>query len=246
MDRAEFDLLCPSCSWHWVQSSLRVDHPFPVPWQIKKNPVAPSWCCFQVFPTYTGTVLSYFHMFRNRLEHFLKANLVANASAGSADMVVRPWLTWLWCFFFCVVVVLLLLLLFLPLLLLLLPFSFFPTRQNCTHFEFFLEPTLTKHCYLRCFVDIPAPSPDICSVLCRPSKNHGCLLPMQHAKTLLFTAFVCCDVCSTKLLLAKATKVALQSPKQTRKLHLVQVFLGTTSTKPRCLRCFLHAAVFYD
>ena len=51
--------------------------------------------CFQLIQ-----VLSYFQ-FRNCLEHFLKANLVANASAGSADMVVRPWLTWLWCFLLC-------------------------------------------------------------------------------------------------------------------------------------------------
>ena len=75
MDRAEFDFLRPSCSWHWVQSSLRVDHPFPVPWQkihkiqwLRAHAVCK---CFQLILSICS-------------EHLLKAHLVANASAGSA------------------------------------------------------------------------------------------------------------------------------------------------------------------
>ena len=147
-----------------------------------QNPVAPSTCCFQMFPAYI--ILSICS------EQFLKANLVANASAGSAGHCGAPLaavvvvVILLWCFSSCcscccscsVVVVLL--------LLLLLPFSFFPK-------EFFFGTDFNKTRYLRCFVDIPAPNPDICRVLYRPRKKHWSLLPMQHAKTLLFAVFVC-------------------------------------------------------
>ena len=98
MDRAEFDFLRPSCSWHWVQSSLRVDHPFPVPWQkihkIHWLRAQAVFKCFQLILSICS-------------EHFLKAHLVANASAGSAGHGGAPLpavvvvIILLWLFFSC-------------------------------------------------------------------------------------------------------------------------------------------------
>ena len=163
MDRAEFDFLRPSCSWHWVQSSLRVDHPFPVPWQkihkIQWLRAHAVFKCFQLILSICS-------------EHFLKAHLVANASAGSAGHGGAPLAA--------VVVVIILLWLFLSSCSCCCCCSssssssiFLLSQTPKLHpiSSFFLEPTSTKHGYLLCFVDIPAPNLDICCVLYRPSKK---------------------------------------------------------------------------